>query len=101
MTKFYCEDFDNGERVVCDNETEALEIALSWIEDYRKEARFDGEWSMSVETVSVGRVSPSGDPDDDVATHKVRYIALPRDEGVDAFDVQLVAVEGAASVAAP
>lgn len=85
---YFCDDRGSGERQVYDTEADALEAARIALSYYRKEAQFDGEWDMSVEDLTAGRVAPSGDPDDDIVTHRTRFI--PAEE--DTFDVEIQAV---------
>lgn len=86
--QYFCEDRANGERHVYDLLEEALEDARISLKEYRKSANENFEWDMSVEDLTVGIVADSGDPDDDIVTHRTRYV--PMEE--DSFDVEIVAL---------
>ncbi len=91
MERFYCEDRANGERQVYDTLSDALKDAQTTLKDYRKEATLDGEWDRSVEDLTVGIVAESGDEEDDIVTHRTRYI--PDEDDQDAFDVVILPVD--------
>jgi hypothetical protein len=90
MPQYYCEDRGAGERHVYDTLAEALEDAAICLKEYRRSANSDFEWDMSVEDLTVGIVAESGDEDDDIVTHRTRYIS-DGDEG--SFDVTFVEIE--------
>jgi len=90
MSQYYCDDPGTGERHVYGTLQEALEDAEIALKEYHKAAEFDGEWDMSVENLTVGLVAESGDEDDDIATHRTRYVA-GEEEGT--FDVVFGEIE--------
>jgi hypothetical protein len=91
MDKFYCDDKYGGERTVYETEAEALEDASTAIAYHRREANNDGEWGLDHGDITVGIVAESGDPDDDIATHRCVFVG-DDEEGYDcsikAFDTE-------------
>lgn len=100
MTEYYCKDPSAGERHVYPTEAEALLELDQILKDYSKEARFDGEWPLDVESVTVGVAGVDADSDyeDDMPTHRLKLVGTER-KGYEAKIVEVPAAEASAVAA--
>ena len=99
MGRYYAEDAAGGELQEYETEAGAMAFARKALREYRRNAREDGEWSLDVTDVVVGREDP------DAADEDARYVPTHRAtaEGSDAagYDYAMRPVGGAAPVPAP
>jgi hypothetical protein len=98
MTAYYCKDPAAGERHVYGTEAEALLELEEILADYGREAKFDGEWSLDIESVTVGVAGLDADSDfeDDVPTHRIELFGSKR-KGFDARLAEIPATHAPAA----
>lgn len=86
MSKFFSKDPAGAVRNLYDTEQEALEDAAYNLEEYRRDAREDGEWSREASDICVGVATtlPGVELHDDydVVTHRATFVGN-EDEGYE------------------
>ena len=99
MGRHYAEDAAGGELQEFDTESGAMAFAREALREYRRNARDDGEWSLDVTDVVVGRV------DTDAADEDARYVpthrATAQGSEAEGYDYIMRPVDRVAGVPAP